>query len=340
LATMKQIAELAGVSRGTVDRVLNRRGSVRPETAARIREIADSLHYVPNRAARILTAQKHRISIGCLLFSTENPFFEDVLAGIHKKSSELAGFGCDIILRELKMTDAKAQLDAIDSLVSEGVHGIVLTPFNDISIAARINRLASEGIPVVTVNTDIEHCGRLAYVGSDYYRSGITAGGLLHLIAGDRAAVGVLTGSENVLCHSERIAGFRQSISQDYPGIRIAALAENHDDDFESFLATQTMLTAHPEIDALFCVAAGVYGACKAVIALGKQKKLKIICYDTVPNTREMLQNGIISAAICQDPFRQGAKSIELLFDYLMSDIQPQRQQYFTDLTIKIRENL
>ena len=50
MATMKEIADLSGVSRGTVDRVLNGRGSVRPETAKRVMEIAEQLNYQPNKA--------------------------------------------------------------------------------------------------------------------------------------------------------------------------------------------------------------------------------------------------------------------------------------------------
>ena len=57
MATIKQIAELAGVSRGTVDRVLNNRGSVNANTAARVREIAEKLNYKPNKAGLMLAAK-------------------------------------------------------------------------------------------------------------------------------------------------------------------------------------------------------------------------------------------------------------------------------------------
>ena len=82
MATIKEIAALAGVSRGTVDRVLNDRGAVNPETAEKIRKIAKELDYKPNRAGLVLAAQKKRLKLGVILFSTGNPFFQDVLAGI------------------------------------------------------------------------------------------------------------------------------------------------------------------------------------------------------------------------------------------------------------------
>ena len=58
MATIKEIAELAGVSRGTVDRVLNNRGMVNPDTARKVKEIANALNYKPNKAGLILSAQK------------------------------------------------------------------------------------------------------------------------------------------------------------------------------------------------------------------------------------------------------------------------------------------
>ena len=82
MATIKQIAELAGVSRGTVDRVLNNRGSVNANTAARVREIAEKLNYKPNKAGLMLAAQKKNLKIGVILFPDSNPFFSEVLEGV------------------------------------------------------------------------------------------------------------------------------------------------------------------------------------------------------------------------------------------------------------------
>ncbi len=61
MARIKDIAELAGVSRGTVDRVLNNRSGVSPQTAEKIKEIAKALDYRPNKAGLALAAQRKRI---------------------------------------------------------------------------------------------------------------------------------------------------------------------------------------------------------------------------------------------------------------------------------------
>ena len=211
MATIKEIAALAGVSRGTVDRVLNHRGSVNPATAEKIEKIARELDYKPNVAGLVLAAQKKKLKLGVILFSPENPFYVDVLAGVNEKAEELAGYNCTVLVRQIA-SSVDEQLKAMDELVAEGVNGIALAPYNDETVRSCINALYEQGIPVVTLNTDIENSKRLAYVGSNYTKSGATAAGLLQLMTHGQVNVGIVTGSPNILCHTERIAGFTDTL--------------------------------------------------------------------------------------------------------------------------------
>lgn len=161
MATIKEIAALAGVSRGTVDRVLNNRGSVNPDTAEKIRDIARALDYKPNIAGLVLAAQKKKLKLGVVLFSAENPFFIDVEEGVTEKAEELAGYNCAVVIRHITY-GVEQQLQAIQELLEEEVSGIALAPYNDERIRKCINTLYDRGIPVVTFNTDIENSPLLA----------------------------------------------------------------------------------------------------------------------------------------------------------------------------------
>lgn len=97
MATIKEIAALAGVSRGTVDRVLNHRGCVSPATAEKIERLARDLDYRPNRAGLVLAAQKKNLTLGVILFSGDNPFYIDVLAGVQEKAQELSCYNCTVL---------------------------------------------------------------------------------------------------------------------------------------------------------------------------------------------------------------------------------------------------
>lgn len=338
MATIKEIAALAGVSRGTVDRVLNHRGSVNPATAEKIEKIARELDYRPNVAGLVLAAQKKRLKIGVILFSPENPFYIDVLEGVNEKAEELAGYNCTVLVRQIAFS-VEAQLAALDELLAEQVNGIALAPYNDERIRRRINELYHRGIPVVTLNTDIENSRRIAYVGSHYRKSGATAAGLLHLMTHGQVNVGIITGSSNILCHTERIAGFTETLKPFGAQIHLTDIIEVHDDEIESYEKTSRLLSAHPEINALYFAAGGVYGGCRSVTALGLQDKIRIVAYDMVPTTKELMRKGTIAAVICQQPKVQGSKPLSLLFTYLTTGELPEKEYNYVAVDIRIREN-
>ncbi len=339
MVTIKQIASLAGVSRGTVDRVLNNRGSVNEQTAKRIREIAASLGYRPNKAGIALAAQKKKLKIGVILFGTENPFFQKVLEGVSGKAEELSAYDVTVLIRMVPF-DAEAQVRAMDELYAQEIHGLVLTPYNDALVADKINALSRAGLPVITTNTDIEGTGRLAYVGSDYYASGREAGGLMRLIRGNDAKIGIITGSSQVLCHTQRIAGFSSVIKAAGPGMKILDIYENHDDEFESYEVTRFFLRRHPEANALFFAAAGLTGGCRAVINMNRTGNMRIICFDAEDLVLPMLREGPIDATISQQPLLQGSLPLDILFEYLTTGVAPARTINLVDTAIRIRESV
>lgn len=116
--------------------------------------------------------------------------------------------------------------------------------------------------------------------------------GLMHLMTGRPLTVGIVTGSPNILCHTERIEGFVSALKKHDPEAKIAGIVENHDDDIESYEQTLALLKSHPDINALFFSAAGVYGGCRGVEALGLSGKLRIIAFDKVPATRTLVEKG------------------------------------------------
>lgn len=339
--TIKEIAQLAGVSRGTVDRVLNHRGSVSPETAEKIRRIALAVNYTPNLAGKTLSVRKKQLKFGFIIFSAlSNPFFLDVMRGIEDRREALEEYGVQVEVRHTEIDNPEMQAAQIDELVNLGINGLAITPINHPIVIGKLKELAERQIPVVTSNSDIPDCGRIAYVGSEYYKSGKTAAGLMNMICHGETRVGVVLGSPHLLCHSERVAGFTDRIRERYPHIRIIDTVVNQDDDLESYAVTGKMLLAHPEINALFLAAAGVPGACRAVADAGRYGQIRVISYDTSPSTCKLLESGAIIATIAQEPFTQGAKPLDILLDYLGMDLPPEQEFYYTKIEIKIRENI
>lgn len=300
-------------------------------------EIVKALDYRPNKAGLALAVRKRRYKIGVILFSENNPFFDEVMEGVCKKAQELEDYGVSTITRRVEFA-CEDQLEAMDEMLKEGVHGLLLAPYNDERIRKKIDEFVDGQIPVVTVNTDIEGSKRIAYVGSDFFQSGRVAAGIFGLLMPGETELAIITGSTNVLCHSERIRGFKEVIEAQYPGIHIAEIKENHDDEFESYAITKQILENYPKMDALFFTAAGVWGGCKAVIE--SRRRVKVVTFDEVPTTLQMLKEGVISVTIGQQPFRQGFKALDVLFEYITSGVAPDASSCIMDLTMKIKENI
>ncbi len=338
MVTIKQIADLCGVSRGTVDRVVNERGNVKPETKELVLNMAKKLGYKPNPAGKALSARKHHPVVGILISSEGNPFFDEVIRGIDVAAKKYEIYGLKVIWRNMRGYDTASQCKIMDEL-KDKVNALIITPINDKAVVAKINEFVDDGIFVVTLNNDVDSSKRHCYVGSDYVNGGETAGALLRMIAPQQSNIGIIMGSSKVLGHKQRLAGFKYNIHKNTQ-FKIVDIEENDDDDICSYDKTKQMLESHPEINVLFIVAAGVYGACRAVLALNKQDDLTIIAFDTVPTTVEMMKKNVIRAVIYQHPYRQGQRAMQVVFEYLVNGIYPEKSEHIMKNEIKILENL
>ena len=177
--TSQQIAQLAGVSRGTVDRALHNRGRVNPEVAARIQKIAEELGYRPNSIGQALVRARQGLRLGAILQSAETPTMQDVASGARQAAEELRASGVEVELREVQGRDTAKVLRQIDELMDWGAGGLAIASNNTPDLVRRIDFLHEQGVPVVTFNTDAPDSKRLCFVGMDSYRAGQTAAGLV-----------------------------------------------------------------------------------------------------------------------------------------------------------------
>lgn len=342
MPTIKDIAQLAGVSRGTVDRVLNKRGAVSPTTAAKIMEIANAVNYSPNLAGKTLALAKKNLKLGYILHSNaqSNMFFRDLVKGIENRAKMFKAYNVSIEIRYSRIDDPQLQVRQIKELFALGINGLAIAPINHKDVAAALLALAKNGVPVITANSDILGCGRLAYVGSNDYRTGASAAGILNLACNGKANVGVILGSHLVAGHQARVKGFTACAAKKSKTIKIASVATNNDNDNDSYTITQNMLKKHRDIDALYLAAAGVQGVCRAVEELQLLGKIKIVSTDTTPEVKHFLASGAICASIGQQPYIQGTKPLDILLDLLGMGIEPDKEFYYTSTEIYIAENI
>lgn len=338
--TQQQIAELAGVSRGTVDRTLNNRGRVDPEVAARIRKIADQLGYRPNRAGSLLVRTKRPLCLGVIIQSVETPFMASVLREIENARAHMQELGAQLLIHSNKMIDLNGQLAVLDELQHKKIDGLAITPVEDDRICDCINQLTSKGVPVVTFNTDMPGSRRLCYVGQDNYLSGRTCAGLMNLLLGGQGKVLMITGYVSNLSQQRRIDGFCSEIRSTFPGISLLPLERCSDSDEIAKDIVMRVLKEDPEVRGIYFSGGGPPGGCQAIRDLSRINNVHIICHDRTEQNVENVRNGLIDFLIDQDAYVQAVRPLEILLDYILTGTPPQNEYMLTRIDIQNRYNV
>jgi LacI family transcriptional regulator len=144
-AGVRDVAEAAGVSLGTVSNVLNRPELVSPKTRALVHAAMTELGFVRNESARQLRAGRSRI-VGYVMLDGTNPFFTDVAQGIeeHAEANDLSLFLCNSDNRPDR------ELSYLNRLEQQRVQGILITPTDP--DAPILDDLARRGTPVIIVD--------------------------------------------------------------------------------------------------------------------------------------------------------------------------------------------
>ena len=229
----------------------------------------------------------------------------------------------------------------MDELLEEKISGLVITPVNSKSVAKKIRELEDANIPVVTINTDISSVRHLAYVGCDYITSGCVAAELLGMMSnGAEEHIALIIGSRMVMAQEQRLRGIEETLKSDYSNIIVDAVMENDDDDQKCYELVKNLLREKPELTTICFASAGVEGGIKAVCETDCKRKLRIVTYDLTDVVRENLRSGIVSATICQEPFRQGFLGVEILGRYLLYGTRPEESTVKTHIFIATKYNI
>lgn len=338
--TLKDLSKASGVSVGTVSRALNDKNEVSASTAKRIRQLAQELGYVPNRAGRALSAQKNLNVIGLLLPSINSPFFDDIKRGVELASSELQDLGLEVILREVEGWNLQEHLTNIDELVGKGCKALALCTLDEPAICNRINELTEQGIPSLLINNSIQNCAHICFVGPDYVRSGEVAAALLDKCRSQQELnVLVVVGLKSHQGHASRVKGFEQELKRRNCNYHILEVVEGMDNDITTQQATMEALRRHPEINCIYMASgSGVSGLGAAIIADNNLRRFVIAC-DEIYTTRELVKSDIIDFVICQEPQTQGYQAIKLLHEYLSKPRMGRLDDYIVHNIIKLKNH-
>lgn len=215
-ATIKDVAQRAGVSITTVSRVLNSPELVQPETASKIRAIMVELGYTPNVIAR--TLRRHEsTTIGVVVPDGRNPFYAEVIAGIEQIASG-EGFSAMVCYTDDEPTRAERCLELLHQQRAAGI--IVVSPG---ALTRQLRTLTSDSVPIVLADRGMTN------VIADSIASDNIGGGqeaINHLIMLGHTRIGLIVGRSNTQTSKARLEGAYKALEQHgLPRARIQGVA-------------------------------------------------------------------------------------------------------------------
>jgi len=304
-ARLAQVAQLAGVGIATVDRVLNERGNVSPETTRKVIDAARRL-----KLARSLPAAYRRLlRLEVILTRPDLPLFERLNRAFVDAASTLDR---SVIVQRSFIDEVNPQLAAERVLASRADALILYSQEAPVVIDA-VTSITAGGKPVVTLCSDLPTSPRLAYVGVDHYSAGRTAAYFMTRMTHRRGTVIVLTHCLDYRAHAQRIGGFRDWLSEHKADLSVACILEGRDaPDLSERLVTEALLG---RADAI-----GVYNTSDANLAvdraLHKTRRagdVVFIGHELTEHTRRLLVEGTMALTIDQNPERQARAALDVL---------------------------
>lgn len=328
--SVRDVAERAGVSIGTVSNVLNRPEKVSAGTAERVLRAIEELGFIRNDAARQLRAGNSR-AIGLVVLDIRNPFFSELAIGAEDGAREA---GYSIILGN---SDEKSDREAayLDLFEEQRMQGVLISPFGDVE--TRLRRLRDRGTPAVLVDRT-SMSGGFSSVSVDDVAGGRLAGE--HLIAMGRRRIAFLGGPLDIQQVQDRLLGLQQ-IAQYRPDVRVEIISGSSLSIIEGRRLGEQIAARAPNDrpDAVFAANdLMALGALQAFVMLGSLRvpdDIAIVGYDDI----EFAKGAVVPLTSVRQPAALiGRTAVEMLLDEAEGGAEPGREVVFTPELI-VRES-
>ena len=339
--TIQKVADLAGVSRGTVDRVLNNRPHVNEAVRERVLCAIREIGYISPRESyrQQLDASLQPFSLGVLLPNWEGQFRTEVERGIRRACSELEESNVRVLIRRCETDLPQEAVDLLEAMRAEGTAGFAVCAVNDPSVEGWIAARTAEGIPCVTFNSDLPGSRRLCFVGQNIYAAGRVAAGLLYKCTSGQGPVLATVGNLKFDGHRRRLNGFRDRLEElGFPAGHLT-VRETYNDYEATFRAVREALEEKPGLRGVYMANLSVSGCCAAIEQAGKKGQVHVVCHDINEGIRHLLRSGSIDFTIPQELEQQGYAPLLLLRDHIRKKKPLEPDRFHGQISILCAEN-
>lgn len=341
--TIKDIAQRAGVSVGTVDRVLHNRPNVSESAAAKVNKVLKEINFQPNVYASALAANKHCTFYLIMPKHESEAYWQEVEEGALRCLEVQRDFKITLRVLFYNRFDNETFSNACRKCLESNPDGVIIVPSSLDATRKFTDILHERNVPFVLLDSYMPDLRPLAFYGQDSFASGYFAARMLSLIAvGEKEIMlmrQTINGEVTSKQQDNREVGFRHYMHDHFPHVKIIEVdltldkaRDSYDTILEEFFCT------HPQIHhcITFNSKAHIVGE---FLQRTNRRNIQIMGYDMVEKNAECIRQGSISFLIAQHGYMQGYNCIDALFRAIILKT-PVKPVNYMPIELLTRENV
>jgi len=339
---IKDIAHMANLSVGTVDRVLHDRSGVSESSRKKVKDILKQLDYQPNMYASALASNKKYHFICLLPQHNADDYWSDVENGMNNAVESFSDFHIKISIIYYDQYVYSSFIDSGIQAIEQKPDGVILAPTISETTSILVSQLDEHNIPYIFIDSNIPSLNPLAFYGQKSEQSGYFAGRMMMMLGENPQNIVVFRqineGRLGSNQQENREKGFRKYMDEHHPSCNIYVMnmyAKKLDEN-ESLL--NQFFEEHPDVKCGLIFSSKVYMIGEYLIKYNKTD-FKLLGYDLLKKNVNCLKKDAVDFLIAQQPTAQGYNSIESLCSHLIFKKEIKQYNYMP-ITLLTKENV
>jgi LacI family transcriptional regulator len=337
--TISDLAQAAGVSVATVDRVLNQRHPVRASTVQRVLRAAESTGF---HATELI---KHRLQVDVpartfgYLLQRPDTFYRQLgadLASATTARKDMKGKAIVEYIDELSPTMIVQRMTEIGSKVD----ALAIVSIDHPHVSLAIERLRERGIPTFAIISDLTAEARTGYLGHDSRKEGRTAAWIISRTVQQPGKIAIIVGSHRIVCQETAEMSFRAYFRENAPQFHLLEPLINLEDPRLAYQATLDLRGRNPDLVGLYICGGGMEGVIDAAREDRSMDSVAIVCNELTDQSRAGLIDGILTAVISTRTKELAAKTVEAMLHTLASPGEHRFDKILIPFDLHISENI
>jgi LacI family transcriptional regulator len=296
--TINDLAQTAGVSVSTVNRILAGAGNVRAPTVQLVRDAAEKIGFYGLGTIRSqMIAKRPKYRFGFLLLQPSRTFYKMLAQQLENCAKQIEE--CDVELVISFAEDLSPQ-NFSTKLLSLGetcdAVGVVAAVHPLVSQA--VDALEQRNVPVFALISQLSATGSVNYIGLDNWKVGRTSAWAIASICKEPGKVGILVGNHRYRCQEMNESGFRSYFREHAPNFTLLEPLSTFETSAVAEELTEKLLREHSDLKGLFVAGGGISGAMNALRDSGQAHGIVTVCHQLMDYTRTGLLDGTLTMVI------------------------------------------